>query len=136
ETHASGSSLLVTTGDLSRGLRLPAARLRLYAESDIFDDDRVGAQRRQSAARAFLSDFRDLKVGDHVVHVDNGIGVFVGLKQIAVGHETREFMELRYHGDDKLFVPVGRLYLVKQYSGGASPPLDSARRSSWYTHQA
>ena len=42
-------------------------------------------ERRRSAAKTFLSDFRDLKVGDLVVHVDNGIGVFVGLKQIAVG---------------------------------------------------
>ncbi len=131
EMHAAGASLLITTGDLSRGLRLPAARLRLYAEADIFDDDRAVAQRRQSAARAFLSDFRDLKVGDYVVHVDNGIGVFVGLKQIDVGHETREFMELRYAGDDKLFVPVDRLDLVQKYSGGGTPTLDRLGSASW-----
>ena len=65
----------------------------------------------------------DLKVGDHVVHVDNGIGVFVGLKQINVGHETREFMELRYAGDYKLFVPVDRLDLVQKFSGSARPTM-------------
>ena len=65
--EVSGSALLVTTGQLTQGFRLPNARLRLYAETDIFDEERVGHQRRASAARAFLSDFRDLKVGDHVV---------------------------------------------------------------------
>jgi transcription-repair coupling factor (superfamily II helicase) len=130
EVHA-GAALLVATGELSAGVRLPAAKLRLYAETDIFDEERVGHQRRQSAARAFLSDFRDLKVGDHVVHVDNGIGVFVGLKQIVVGDETREFMELRYAGDDKLFVPVDRLDLVQKFSGGARPTLDRLGGVTW-----
>jgi transcription-repair coupling factor (superfamily II helicase) len=128
---AAGAALLVTTGELSHGVRLPEARLRLYAETDIFDEERVGHQRRQSAARTFLSDFRDLKVGDHVVHVDNGIGVFVGLKQIIVGDDTREFMELRYAGDDKLFVPVDRLDLVQKYSGGPRPSLDRLGGVTW-----
>ena len=127
----SGSALLVTTGQLTQGFRLPAARLRLFAETDIFDEERVGTQRRASAAKAFLSDFRDLKVGDLVVHVDNGIGVFVGLKQINVGHETREFMELRYAGDDKLFVPVDRLDLVQKFSGSARPTLDRLGGATW-----
>jgi transcription-repair coupling factor (superfamily II helicase) len=127
----SGSALLVTTGQLTQGFRLPAAKLRLFAETDIFDEDRVGTQRRASAAKAFLSDFRDLKVGDLVVHVDNGIGVFVGLKQINVGHETREFMELRYAGDDKLFVPVDRLDLVQKFSGSARPTLDRLGGATW-----
>ncbi|MCC6164539.1 MAG: transcription-repair coupling factor [Acidobacteria bacterium] len=129
--EVSGSALLVTTGQLTQGFRLTAAALRLYAETDIFDEERVGHQRRASAAKAFLSDFRDLKVGDHVVHVDNGIGVFVGLKQIVVGHETREFMELRYAGDDKLFVPVDRLDLVQKFSGSASPTLDRLGGTTW-----
>ena len=127
----SGSALLVTTGQLTQGFRLPAAKLRLFAETDIFDEERVGSQRRASAAKAFLSDFRDLKVGDLVVHVDNGIGVFVGLKQINVGHETREFMELRYAGDDKLFVPVDRLDLVQKFSGSARPTLDKLGGATW-----
>ena len=127
----SGSALLVTTGQLTQGFRLPAAKMRLFAETDIFDEERVGHQRRASAAKAFLSDFRDLKVGDHVVHVDNGIGVFVGLKQLNVGHETREFMELRYAGDDKLFVPVDRLDLVQKFSGSGRPTLDRLGGASW-----
>ncbi|HTU99341.1 MAG TPA: transcription-repair coupling factor, partial [Luteitalea sp.] len=127
----SGSALLVTTGELTQGFRLPAAKMRLFAETDIFDEERVGHQRRTSAAKAFLSDFRDLKVGDLVVHVDNGIGVFVGLKKINVGHELREFMELRYHGDDKLFVPVDRLDLVQKFSGSGRPTLDRLGGATW-----
>ena len=78
----SRASVLVTTGVLSRGFRLPAAQLQIFAETDLFEEERRAQERaRRSAAAAFLSDLRDLKVGDLVVHVDNGIGEFVGLKR-------------------------------------------------------
>jgi transcription-repair coupling factor (superfamily II helicase) len=129
-----GAAVLVATGELSRGFRLPAAALQIYAETDVFEEERRAPERRRSAARAFLSDLRDLKVGDLVVHVDHGIGVFVGLRQIAVGPQsdaTQEFLELRYAGDDKLFVPVERLDLVQKYTGASRPPLDRLGGASW-----
>jgi transcription-repair coupling factor (superfamily II helicase) len=129
DSHA--SAVLVAVGRLSKGFRLPDAALQLWAETDVFDEERVTHERRRSAARTFLSDFRDLKVGDLVVHVDNGIGVFVGLKRIDVGLESQEFMELRYAGDDKLFVPVERLDLVQKYTGASRPALDKLGGTSW-----
>ncbi|MGE3190662.1 MAG: transcription-repair coupling factor, partial [Vicinamibacterales bacterium] len=89
--------------------------------------------RKRSAAAAFLSDLRDLKVNDLIVHVDHGIGQFVGLKQISVGQGdlVQEFLELRYHGDNKLFVPVERLDLVQKYTGGSRPSLDKLGGASW-----
>ena len=129
DAHA--GAVLVAVGRLSKGFRLPDAGLQLWAETDVFDEERVTHERRRSAARTFLSDFRDLKVGDLVVHVDNGIGVFVGLKRIDVGLESQEFMELRYAGDDKLFVPVERLDLVQKYAGASRPALDRLGGASW-----
>ncbi|HXW06561.1 MAG TPA: transcription-repair coupling factor [Vicinamibacterales bacterium] len=129
DAHA--AAVLVGTGRLSRGFRLPDAGLQLFAETDVFEEERAVHERRRSAARTFLSDFRDLKVGDLVVHVDHGIGVFVGLKRIDVGQELQEFMELRYAGEDKLFVPVERLDLVQKYSGAARPALDRLGGTSW-----
>jgi transcription-repair coupling factor (superfamily II helicase) len=147
---AYAASVLVTTGLLSRGFRLPAAGFLVYAETDVFEEERPPAERRRSAARAFLSDLRDLKPGDFVVHVDHGIGVFVGLRQLGVGATTyarpsiaqggtasspdgpvQEFLELRYSGDDKLFVPVDRLDFIQKYTGGARPTLDRLGGASW-----
>jgi transcription-repair coupling factor (superfamily II helicase) len=128
-------AVLVAEGLLSRGFRVPSAALQIYAEADVFEEDRrrTSASRKRSLAATFLSDLRDLKVGDYIVHVDNGIGQFVGLKQLAVGHGdiVQEFLELRYQGDDKLFVPVERLDLVQKYTGAGSPPLDRLGGTSW-----
>ena len=72
-------------------------------------------------------------MGDFVVHVDHGIGTFVGLKQIlpGPGEPQQEFMELRYAGDDKLFVPVERLDLIQKYTGAGRPPLDKLGGTTW-----
>ena len=124
-------SVLVGVGRLTRGFRLPDAGLQIWAETDVFEEERQVHERRRSATRTFLSDFRDLKVGDLVVHVDHGIGVFVGLKRIDVGLEPQEFMELRYSGEDKLFVPVERLDLVQRYTGSSRPALDRLGGTTW-----
>jgi len=125
------AAVLVALGSLSRGFRLPDAALQIYAETDIFEEERRAAERRRSTAKAFLSDLRDLKVGDYVVHVDHGIGIFVGLKKIGVSESEQEFIELHYAGDDKLFVPVERLDLVQKYTGATKPPVDRLGGTSW-----
>jgi transcription-repair coupling factor (superfamily II helicase) len=129
DSHA--TAVLVSVGHLSKGFRLPDAALELWAETDVFDEEKRTQERRRSAAKTFLSDFRDLKVGDLVVHVDHGIGVFTGLKRIEVGLEAQEFMELHYAGEDKLFVPVERLDLVQKYSGASRPALDRLGGTTW-----
>ncbi len=142
-------AVMVAEGWLSKGFRLrradgvpgvqelgsgPAALL-VYAETDVFDEERrkTGAGKKRSASAAFLSDLRDLKVNDLIVHVDHGIGQFVGLKQISIagGDIVQEFLELQYHGDAKLFVPVERLDLIQKYTGGSKPPLDRLGGTTW-----
>jgi transcription-repair coupling factor (superfamily II helicase) len=127
-------SVLVAVGSLSRGFRLADAALQVYAETDVFEEERHATEKRRNLAKAFLSDLRDLKVGDLVVHVDHGIGEFVGLKQLGVrgsAEGAHEFLELRYHGDDKLFVPVERLDLIQKYTGGTRPALDRLGGTTW-----
>jgi transcription-repair coupling factor (superfamily II helicase) len=134
QEQGAAGAVLVVDGHLSRGFRLPEANLLVHAAGDVFEEDRRRVQQRgsqRSATAVFLSDLRDLKVGDLIVHVDHGIGQFVGLKQIAVGEDIKEFLELRYHGEDKLFVPVERLDLIQKYSGGAKPPLDRLGGTTW-----
>jgi transcription-repair coupling factor (superfamily II helicase) len=140
-----GGAVMVAEGWLSKGflLRAPsrdsatakAIALRMYAETDVFDEERrkTGPGKKRSVSAAFLSDLRDLKVGDLIVHVDHGIGQFVGLKQISIagGDLVQEFIELRYHADAKLFVPVERLDLIQKYTGGSKPPLDRLGGTTW-----
>ena len=108
------------------------AQLQIIAEADVFDEERTKTERRgdrhRSISKTFLSDLRDLKVDDLVVHVDHGIGRFVGLKQIGVGESLQEFMELRYFGEDKLFVPGRAARSRPEVQRHGKPPTRQARR--------
>ena len=85
------------------------------------------------AAGKFLSDLRDLKIEDYVVHVDHGIGQFIGLSTMLTESGEKEFLLLRFADDDKLYVPVERLDLVQKYMGAsdASPRLDKLGTMVW-----
>jgi transcription-repair coupling factor (superfamily II helicase) len=167
---ALGTASLVV-GDLSSGFALPQSALNFYIEGDLFDEAIHGAsaapaghaeratKAKRSQAAAFLSDFRDLKIGDYVVHIDHGIGQFQGLEQLdtsgpetsaevyarMIGAQTksdgkgkREFMLLTYADGAKLFVPVERLDLVQKYSSGemSSPTLDRLGGIAWQKTKA
>ncbi len=136
EEEAPHGVVLIGVGTLHRGCLLAAAGLRLVTGADIFDEVDVGSApaRARAAQRAlFLSDFRDLKPGDYVVHVDHGIGQFHGLKQIGTQEGSKEFVLLGYMDDARLYVPVERLDLIQKYSsiGGSRPSLDRLGGVSW-----
>ena len=140
-------SLLV--GDLSGGFEIPSLGLTFYTEADIFGEKtqaefssaatrKAPTARQKSKIGAFISDFRDLKIGDYVVHVDHGISRFEGLQTLDSGGVSREFMLLVYAENTKLFVPVERLDLVSRYSSGeaAAPSLDRLGGLGWQKTKA
>jgi transcription-repair coupling factor (superfamily II helicase) len=159
QTGVSQSPITLIVGDLSTGFALPSAHLAVYTEADIFDEAVHAGQpvktsrKKRSQTAAFISDFRDLKIGDYVVHIDHGIGQFQGLVQIDTeGGETsaevyarmigeaqktekpkREFMLLTYADGARLYVPVERLDLVQKFSSGemSSPSLDKLGGIAW-----
>jgi len=120
------------------GVRLPDANLVLFGSHDLFDEAEVAASRaprQKSKTAAFLSDFRDLAVGDYVVHVEHGIGQYQGLREIAQADGSNaEFMVLEYAEGARLYVPLTRLDLVQKYrsaEGGARPVLNRLGTQQW-----
>jgi transcription-repair coupling factor (superfamily II helicase) len=118
------------------GVALPEAGLVLFGTRDLFDESEAVAPRplrAKSKVSAFLSDFRDLAVGDYVVHVDHGIGQYQGLKEIGQDGISVEFMLLMYAEEAKLYVPLTRLDLVQKYRSaeGAQPTLARLGSGAW-----
>jgi transcription-repair coupling factor (superfamily II helicase) len=120
-------------GPISAGFRLRESRRVLYSEEQIFGPERTTAAPRRRASEAFLSDLRDLKPGDFVVHVAYGVGRFRALRRIPVDGVEREFVEIAYVEDKTLLLPVERLDLVQKYSGaeGGEPRIDRLGSASW-----
>jgi transcription-repair coupling factor (superfamily II helicase) len=118
------------------GVVFPDAHLAIFGARDLFDESEAVAsrpQRQKSKVSAFLSDFRDLQVGDYVVHVEHGIGQYNGLKEINQGDGNAEFMLLEYAEGARLYVPLTRLDLIQKYrsSEGAKPALSHLGTQAW-----
>jgi len=126
----------LATAYIPEGVLIPDANLAILGSRDLFDEsEAVGSrpQRTKSKISAFLSDFRDLQVGDYVVHVEHGIGQYQGLKEINHGDGPAEFMLLEFADAARLYVPLTRLDLVQKYrsSEGAKPVLSHLGTQSW-----
>jgi len=139
ETSYFAGEILTTTlatAYVPEGVLLPESNLAIFGSRDLFDESESVAsrpQRSKSKVSAFLSDFRDLQVGDYIVHVEHGIGQYQGLKEINHGDGPAEFMLLEFAESARLYVPLTRLDLVQKYrsSEGAKPPLSHLGTQAW-----
>jgi transcription-repair coupling factor (superfamily II helicase) len=112
--------------------RTTARQIVLFGANDLIDDADVQARpitRSKSKTSAFVSDFRDLAVGDYVVHVEHGIAQYCGLRVIEEpGQPPLELMILEFADEAKLYVPLTRLDLIQKYrSSETGPPPERNR---------
>ena len=127
---------------IPEGVVLPESNLIIFGSRDLFDEAEVSAgrpQRQKSKVSAFLSDFRDLAIGDYVVHVEHGIGQYQGLKEVPQEDgAAAEFMVLEYAEAARLYVPLTRLDLVQKYrsSEGVKPVLNRLGTQQWQKTKA
>ncbi|HXH28982.1 MAG TPA: transcription-repair coupling factor, partial [Candidatus Polarisedimenticolia bacterium] len=116
----------------SQGFVLGGLGLQVLTEREVFGEHQEREAPRRRVA-AFSPDFRDLKIGDLVVHVEHGIGRYAGITRLGEGKAQRDFLLLTYEGGDKLYVAIDRLDLVQRYSGlaGRRPQLDRLGGAGW-----
>lgn len=111
--------------------------LAVIGEQDILGDRLVRRARRAKRAQDFISEVATLTPGDLVVHVDHGIGRFVGLKQIDVGGAPHDCVEIHYAEQAKLYLPVENLELLSRYgSEDTEVTLDRLGGGAWQARKA
>ncbi|MBA3943714.1 MAG: transcription-repair coupling factor [Herpetosiphonaceae bacterium] len=124
-------------GSLSGGWSSEALRLTLLTDSELFGFVarrpvvmRRKRQQREIDRQAFL---QQLVPGDHVVHIEHGIAIYEGLRNIKVDDKEREYLHLRYAAGDALYVPVDQIDRVSKYIGGSesTPALNRLGSADW-----
>ncbi len=118
------------------------AWIALVTETELFATSPTARRRRKqeqaSDVNALIKDLSELKVGDPVVHVNHGIGRYVGLRHIQLGdgpgsEGTSEFLHLEYADKATLYVPVAQLHLISRYTGVSAEeaPLHRLGSGQW-----
>ena len=127
---------VIVRAQIASGVSCPEQNFILFGANDLSDEADVTArlEPRKSKTAAFVSDFRDLTIGDYVVHVEHGIGRYVGLKEIEQDGLTVEFMVLEFAEQARLYVPLTRLDLIQKYrstDAGPTPVLNKLGSQQW-----
>ncbi|WP_208435849.1 transcription-repair coupling factor [Bartonella phoceensis] len=104
----------------------------LITEQDILGDRLIRSPKRRKNNTNFISEIAALNSGDIVVHIDHGIGQFVGLKTITTTGILRDCLEIKYAGGDRLFLPIENIELLSRYgSDGIDVALDKLGGVAW-----
>jgi transcription-repair coupling factor (superfamily II helicase) len=127
---------IIVRTPIAAGVSFLDSNLIVFGANDLSDDADVAArpEPRKSKTAAFVSDFRDLTVGDYVVHVEHGIAQYQGLKEIEQDGLSVEFMILEFAEAAKLYVPLTRLDLIQKYrstDAGPAPVLNRLGSQQW-----
>ncbi|MCQ2604448.1 MAG: transcription-repair coupling factor [Spirochaetia bacterium] len=128
----------VVTGVISGGFVLPESKIIAIQENEIFGrKKRTPASVRKVKSRP-IDSFVELNKGDFVVHVNYGIGKFMGIDRVKSAGTERDYIQLEYADEDTIFIPIEQVNLIQRYIGseGAAPHLDRLGSKSWEARKA
>ncbi len=126
--------VVVTFGNAIKGFEYPDLKICIISDSEVFGQSKRKATRRSTAKGASkIKSFTELKLGDYVVHVNHGIGMYKGINQLDVQGNKKDYLVLEYNSGDTLYVPVEQLDLVQKYIGGEGkvPKVNKLGGNEW-----
>ena len=128
-----GLEVDVDLGRLSQSFHFKSSNLVFISDHESFGRLHRQRHRRKKYSQSFQRGFKDLKKGDYLVHLDYGIGLYLGIKKIKTGMGGGEFLNILYADDEKLYLPMEGLGYVQKYVGDTEtpPPLSKMGGIAW-----
>lgn len=125
--------MLITGDSLAKGFEIPSLKLVIITDQELFGLPKKKRPATTAKEGSRISSFTDLKVGDFVVHEQHGIGRYLGIEQLQVGGVQKDYLQIQYAGQDKLYVPTDQVRLVQKYIGaeGHVPKLSRLGGNEW-----
>lgn len=123
---------VITTGDLETGFEFPAFKLVVLTELELYGRPRAKT-RLPKVEEGLRITPHELRVGDYVVHINHGIGQYLGIEVLEVDKRSKDYLNIRYAGEDRLYVPTDQIHLLQRYVGleEASPRLSKLGGNEW-----
>lgn len=126
--------VFIINGDLSVGYELPVHRIAVITDTELFKGKATRKPRPKKISNAErIKSYSEIKSGDYVVHTHHGIGKYIGIKNMAQGTLKKDYLEIRFRGEDKLYVPIDKIDLIQKYvaSGDKEPALHKLGGAAW-----
>ncbi len=125
--------IAVVTGSVKKGFEYPELKIAIIGENDIFTSVKQNKKPVKSTGKNTIDAFVELKIGDAVVHENNGIAIYQGIVKIETDGVKRDYLFLKYRDEDKLYVPVEQMNRVQKYIApdDAKPKLSKLGSQEW-----
>lgn len=135
--HIQFGEIQMIVHSLQHGFMLPDSNVAVITEREIFESVQKKRRRRRSPQMSNaerLKSYNELQPGDYVVHVNHGIGKYIGMETIDTAGVHQDYMTILYRNDDKLFIPVTQLNLIQKYvaQDGTTPRLNTLNGKEWH----
>ncbi len=124
----------VISGSVQNGFELPAEKLAVLTEKELFNRIAKKKVRRQNITNAErLKSYTELNKGDYVVHVNHGIGQFLGMETMEIAGVHQDYLSVVYSDSSKLFIPVTQINLLQKYvsAEGKTPKMNKLGGTAW-----
>ena len=123
----------IEVANLESGLLWLPGQVLVLTETEIYGRQKKRVQARFQQEGTKISSFTDLKPGDYIVHLNHGIGRYVGIETLEINGGHRDYLRIEYAGEDRLFVPTDQVNLLQKYIGieDASPKLNKLGGADW-----
>lgn len=129
-----GDRVSFNLGSLTSGMEFPEEKLLILWDGDIFvtSKQRKSKKKRAKEGEAIKA-FTDLQKGDFVVHESHGVGKFIGMDQLTVDGSKKDYLKIKYGGEDILYIPVEQMDFIQKYIGseGRAPKINKMSGSEW-----
>ncbi|OEH92635.1 transcription-repair coupling factor [Bacillus solimangrovi] len=128
------SMVQIVIGALNSGFELASQQLIVITEEELFKQKAKRRRRKQKMSNAErIKSYSELKVGDYVVHINHGIGKYLGIETLEINGIHKDYLNIHYSGNDKLYVPVEQIDQVQKYVGseGKEPKVYKMGGNEW-----
>src|SRR5690625_4040140 len=134
EIHFPLERPVISVGNISGGVELPTYKIAIITENELFKRQKSRVRKSTTISNAErIKHYQELNVGDYVVHRNHGIGKYIGIESLKVNNLHKDYLLIKYSGDDKLYVPIDQIDLVQKYVGseGKEPRLYKLGGTEW-----
>jgi len=122
--------IVVLPGILNSGFDFPSIKYAVISDREAFGGKRKTVEKKKGKT---INVFTDLKVGDFVVHENHGIGQYIGIEKLKIDNMTKDYLHIKYSGNDKLYIPTDQMDMIQKYIGSEDkgPKLNKLGGAEW-----
>ena len=133
DTEIKSGQVFVSPGSISAGYEYSTLKFAIISDKEVFGTNKKKRKVKARKDARPIESFTDLKVGDYIVHESHGIGKYLGTEQLRVQGVKKDYMAIKYTGEDKLYVPIDQMNLIQKFIGSdtKTPKINKLGSTDW-----